>query len=409
MFDVKQIRNDFPILSSKIDQKPLIYLDNAASTQKPQFVIDAITNFYSNSYSNVHRSPHRLGADATDMFEGARVKVGKFLNAYESEEVIFTRGTTESINLLAGIAAQQILQPDDVILLTLSEHHSNLIPWQMAAARVGAKLEFVQLLKDGSFDIDRMKENWNPKTKIFAFQHASNVMGTVHPVKELCAYARERNVMTVIDGAQSVPHMKVDVQELGCDFYAFSAHKMCGPTGIGVLWGKREMLERFDPIFGGGEMINKVDLENASYNVIPYKYEPGTPNIAGAIGMGAAVDYLTAVGLDDIERYVDELATYAVARLAEVPDITLYGPPKGRTGAVSFWVGTIHPHDIASILDMNRICIRAGHHCAEPLMHWLNVPATARASFYFYNTKDEVDTLVESLQEAYEVMGYVNK
>ncbi len=409
MFDPIAIRNDFPIFKTHSGSKPLIYLDNAASTQKPKQVIKAITDFYSNSYANVHRSPHRLGAEATDMFEAARGKVAKFINAAETEEVIFTKGTTESINIVAGIMAQQLLKPGDVILLTLSEHHSNLVPWQMAAHRTGAKLEYLQLNKDGSLNLDRLIEDWNPKIKIFAFQHASNVMGTVHPVKKLCAVAREHGAMTVIDGAQAAPHMPIDVQDIGCDFYALSAHKMCGPTGIGTLWGRRELLERFDPIFGGGEMINKVELQASSYNIIPYKYEPGTPNIAGAIGFGAAVDYLTAVGMDEIQQYVDNLASYAVERLAEVPNLKIYGPKVDRTGAVSFWLDKIHPHDVASILDMGGICIRAGHHCAEPLMHWLNVPATARASFYMYNSRDEVDILVTALQEAYEVMGYVDK
>ncbi|MDP8229200.1 MAG: aminotransferase class V-fold PLP-dependent enzyme, partial [Candidatus Electryoneaceae bacterium] len=276
MIDPIRIRSDFPIFSERNDEKPLIYLDNAASTQKPRQVIEAITDFYSRSYANIHRSPHSLGAEATEKFEAARAKVAGFIGSAETDEVIFTKGTTESLNLVAGIFAQQLLKPDDVILLTPSEHHSNLIPWQMAAKRTGAKLQFVTLHKDGQLDPDEIERNWNPRVKVFAFQHASNVLGTIHPVKELCRIAGNNGALTVIDAAQAAPHMPVNVQDLGCDFYAFSSHKMCGPTGIGALWGRRELLERFDPIFGGGEMIGKVDLYSCTYNVIPYKFEPGT-------------------------------------------------------------------------------------------------------------------------------------
>lgn len=407
MLDPYIIRNDFPIFQRPFGNGELIYLDNAASTQKPQVVIDAVTEFYAHGYANVHRSPHRLGAQATELFEGGRAKVARYLGAGEIAETIITRGTTEAINLVAGILGGQWLKSGDVILLTPSEHHSNLIPWQMAAARSGATLDFVKLHEDGRFDPDEIAAEWNPRIKVFAFQHASNVLGTIHDAKRLCAIAKERGALTVVDGAQSAPHLHPNVAQMGCDFYAVSAHKMCGPTGVGALFGRRELLERFEPIFGGGEMIRKVWLDGASWNDIPFKFEAGTPNIAGLIGWGAAIDYLEGLGMEAVERAVCDLGEYAVQRLSELPGLTVYGPKTGRTGAVSFWMDDVHPHDIASILDMDGIAIRAGHHCAEPLMNWLGVPATARASFYFYNSREEVDRLVVSLEKVKQVMGNV--
>ena len=409
MLDINAIRSDFPILLTKIGEKPLIYLDNAASTQKPVQVVETIREFYYSSYANVHRSPHKLGADATVKYEEARRKVASFIGASDPAELILTKGTTESINILAGIFSHQLLKPGDVILLTPSEHHSNLIPWQMAAARMDVELQFINLHDDGYFDLEEIAENWNPNTKVFAFQHASNVLGTIHPVKELCAIARERGALTVIDGAQSAPHMPVNVQETGCDFFALSGHKMCAPTGIGGLWGRRELLEKFDPIFGGGEMIRKVWLESAEYNEIPYKFEPGTPNIVGTVGWGAAIDYLEGIGMDEIQKCVDELGAYAFDQVSRIEGLRVFGPPRNRTGAVSFVMNSAHPHDIASILDSEGIAIRAGHHCAEPLMQWLDVPATARASFYFYNTRSEVDSLVNALELVLQVFGNVNQ
>jgi len=396
--DSISVRRDFPIFDSDFNGKPLIYLDNAATTQKPNQVIDAISNFYRTSYANVHRSPHSIGAAATDQFEAGRTKVAEFINAADSSEVVFTRGTSESINIVAGILAEQVLKPGDVILITPSEHHSNIVPWQMAARRSGAVLEYINLHDEGIFDLDEIARNWNSRTKIFAFQHASNVLGTIHPVDKLCRIASERGCFSLVDGAQSAPHIPLDMQQYGCDFYALSAHKMCGPSGIGALWAKRELLERFEPIFGGGEMIRKVSLQDAEWNDIPYKFEPGTPNIAGSVGWGAAIDYLTGLGLDEVNRYVEELAVYAVEQLNNVEGLSTHGPRTARTGAVSFWIDHTHPHDISSILDADGIAVRSGLHCAEPLVNWLGLPATTRASFYIYNTREEVDILVKALE-----------
>lgn len=398
-FDPISVRRDFPVLEEQFNGKPLVYLDNAATTQKPNQVIDAISDFYRTSYANVHRSPHSIGMLATEKFEGGRQKVADFINARESAEIVFTRGTSESINIVAGIMDQQLLQPGDVILTTPSEHHSNIVPWQMAARRSGATLEYINLHGEGVFDLDEIVENWNPRTKIFAFQHASNVLGTIHPVEKLCKIASDRECLTLVDGAQSAPHIPLDVQQYGCDFYTISAHKMCGPSGIGGLWAKREHLERFEPIFGGGEMIRKVSLQDAEWNDVPYKFEPGTPNIAGSVGWGAAVDYLTALGKDAVNDYVEELACYAVVQLNKLEGVNTHGPRTARTGAVSFWIDNTHPHDIASILDADGIAVRSGLHCAEPLVNWLGLPATTRASFYIYNTKDEVDLLVQALEQ----------
>lgn len=408
MLDPLSLRHDFPIYRIHAERgEPFIYLDNASTSQKPDAVIEAERDFYHSACANVHRSPHKIGMEATERFEYARDAVARFLGANDSGEVIFTRGTTEAINLVAGILAAQRFRPGDVILLTPSEHHSNLIPWQMAAARSGALLEFVTLHEGGRFDTEEIAAQWNPRTKVFAFQHASNVMGTIHPVAALCRIARERGAITVVDGAQAAPHLPLKMHDLGCDFYAFSGHKVCGPTGIGALYGRRELLERFEPIFGGGEMILKVSLTSATYNSIPFKFEPGTPNIAGAIGLGAAVDYLSGLGMENVEAYLDDLATYACDRLARLEGLTIHGPRNGRTGAVSFWLEGCHPHDIASILDAEGIAVRAGHHCAQPLMQWLNLPATARASFYIYNTRGEVELLAHALEETKRVLGYV--
>ena len=398
-FDPIAVRRDFPVLEMKFNGSPLVYLDNAATTQKPNQVIDAISDFYRTSNANVHRSPHSIGTIATEKFEGGRQKVADFINANEAAEVVFTKGTSESINIVAGILTQQLLKPGDVILITPSEHHSNLVPWQMAARRSGATLEYINLHNEGVFDLDEIADNWNPRTKIFAFQHASNVLGTIHPVDKLCKIASERGCLTLVDGAQSAPHIPLDVQQFGCDFYTISAHKMCGPTGMGALWAKREHLERFEPLFGGGEMIRKVFLQDAIWNDIPYKFEPGTPNIAGSVGWGAAVDYLTALGKDAVNEYVDDLAEYAVEQLESIEELNIHGPRKMRTGAVSFWIDNRHPHDIATILDAGGIAIRPGKHCAEPLVNWLGLPATSRASFYIYNTKEEVDILVKALDQ----------
>jgi cysteine desulfurase/selenocysteine lyase len=407
MLNPERVRSEFPIFRSyEARNEPFIYLDNAATTQKPKAVIQAESDFYEKSCANIHRSPHKIGVEATEQFEAARGKVAAFLGTSDVGEIIFTRGTTEGINLVSGILAGQLLQPGDVILLTLAEHHSNLIPWQMAAKRSGATLEFVKLHAPGVLDVEEIEANWNPRTKVFAFQHASNVLGTIHPVKELCRIARANGAISVIDGAQAAPHVPVNVKEIDCDFYAFSGHKVVGPTGIGALYGRRALLEKFDPIFGGGEMILKVSPTSATYNVIPYKFEPGTPNIAGAIGLGAALDYLMSVGMENIDSYLAELTSKAIERMGQVKGLTIHGPVKGRTGAISFWLDGCHPHDIASILDTFGIAVRAGHHCAQPLMKWLDVPATARAAFYIYNTESEIESLATALERARKVLGH---
>ena len=404
-FDPISVRSDFPIFDSDFNDKPLIYLDNAATTQKPNQVIDAISNFYRTSYANVHRSPHGIGTLATEKFESGRTKVAKFINAADSSEVVLTKGTSESINIVACIMAQQVLKPGDVILITPSEHHSNIVPWQMAARQSGASLEYINLHDHGVFDLDEIVDNWNPHTKIFAFQHASNVLGTIHPVDELCRIASEHRCFSLVDGAQSAPHVPLDMQQIGCDFYTLSAHKMCGPTGMGALWARRELLERFEPIFGGGEMIRKVSMQDAQWNDIPYKFEPGTPNIAGSVSWGSAIDYLTSLGMDAVNDYIEELAEYAVEQLNNIDGLSTHGPRTERTGAVSFWIDNTHPHDIASILDADGIAIRSGLHCAEPLVNWLGLPATSRASFYIYNTREEVDILVEALDKVRMVLA----
>lgn len=405
MIDPYQIRRDFPIFLHR--QPPFIYLDNAATTQKPRSVIQAESEFYQNWNANVHRSPHRIGMEATERFEKARETVARFINA-QPEEIIFTRGTTEAINLVAGILAQQYLNPGDTILLTPAEHHSNLIPWQMAARRTQSRLQFVELTDEGRFNGDEIKRSWDSSIKVFAFQHASNVLGTIHQVEELCRLARSHGALTVVDGAQAAPHLKLDMKRLGCDFYAFSGHKVCGPTGIGVLYGRRELLESFDPIWGGGEMILKVTLRGATYNQIPYKFEPGTPNIAGAVGLGAALDYLESIGMENIAEYVEHLAQEAYDALSLVSQLRLFGPRSGRTGALSFWIEGLHPHDIATFLDQEGIAVRAGHHCAQPLMELLQVPATTRASFYIYNTDEEIDLLVRALRKTQSILSYVS-
>jgi len=408
MLNPTDIRNDFPIFESFAQRgEVFVYLDNAATTQRAGVAIDAENNYYRNVNANVHRSPHKIGMEATELFEEARLSVAKFLGTPDQGEVVFTRGTTESINIVALMLSEQLLKPGDVILTTPSEHHSNLIPWQMAAKRSGARLEFTALMKDGSLDLEEISANWNPKTKVFAFQHASNVTGAIHPAKELCNIARERGALSLVDGAQSAAHVPLNMQDLDCDFFTFSGHKLCGPTGIGVLYGRRSLLEQFDPVFGGGEMILKVTRTSATYNALPFKFEAGTPNIAGAIGLGAAVEYLMKLGMREVEAYLNGLAEYAYEQLSAVKGVTVHGPRSHRTGAMSFSLECNHPHDIASILDAEGISIRAGHHCAQPLMQFLGVPATARASFYIYNTRDEVDLLVLALERTKKALGYV--
>lgn len=405
--DVQSIRKDFPILSSLVHGKPLVYLDNAATTQKPRQVIEALVNFYEKHNANVHRAVYQLGEIATDQYEEARRKVADFIGADDPATVIFTRNATEAINLVAHSWALRNLKDDDEILLSEAEHHSNLVPWQMAAAATGAKLRFIRITEEGDLDLEHASGLINGRTRIVAVWHASNVLGSISPVQELARMAHEHGAVVLVDGAQSVPHMPVNVADLECDFLAFSAHKMLGPTGIGVLWGRRELLESMEPFLGGGDMIRQVWLDRASWNEIPWKFEAGTPNIADAIAFGVAVDYLSRLGMHAVHAYEQKLASYALERLSKVPDITVYGPrdPRRRSGVVSFNITDVHPHDVGTVLDHEGVAIRAGHHCCQTLMRKLGVSATARASFYIYNTLEEVDILVEALNKVRKVFG----
>ena len=406
-FDVARIRQDFPILGRQVRGKPLVYLDNAATSQKPQVVIDALTHYYENYNANVHRGIHTLSDEATDAYEQARLKVARFIKARSPRGVVFVRNATEAINLVAMAWARKRLKPGDEILLTRMEHHSNLIPWQLVARETGAKLRFIHMNVDGTVNLPHADELVNDRTRLVALSHMSNVLGTINPVRQLADLAHARGALLLADGAQSVPHMPVDVGELGCDFLAFSGHKMLGPTGIGVLYAREELLEEMDPFMGGGNMIMEVTCDSATWNDIPYKFEAGTPNVAGAIGLGVAIDYLNRLGMENVRQHEIELTTYALEKLAEVKDLMVFGAkdPQIRGGVISFNFLDVHPHDVGTILDQEGVAIRAGHHCCQPLMNWLDVPATARASFYIYNTRDEVDVLVAALNKAKEVMG----
>lgn len=402
--NVAEIRKDFPILAQKINGQPLVYLDSAATSQKPKAVIEVLKRYYEMDNSNVHRGVHTLGARATEAYELAREKVAGFIGAPDSAQLVFTRGTTESINMVAYGFARLRLKPGDEIVLTAAEHHSNLIPWQQVAKVTGAKLRYIPLQPDGTITLEDAQATITSATKIVAIAHVSNVLGTIHPVAQLAKMAHAVDAIIVVDGAQSVPHMPVDVQELDCDFLAFSAHKMLGPTGIGALYGKRKWLDEMEPTYFGGEMIDVVELYDATWKETPWKFEGGTPIIAGAIGFGAAVDYLSAIGMDAIREHDRAITRYAQERLAGVSDLVVYGPDNAseRGGLVTFNLGSIHPHDVSTVLDAEGVAIRAGHHCAQPLMRILDVVATARASFYLYNTKADVDALVHALLSAKE-------
>ncbi|WEZ09106.1 cysteine desulfurase [Priestia flexa] len=394
--NVSDIRKQFPILDQEVNGHPLVYLDSAATSQKPIQVIEALNKYYREYNSNVHRGVHTLGTMATDGYEGAREKVRKFINAKSTEEIIFTRGTTTALNIVAASYGRANLQPGDEIVITYMEHHSNIIPWQQVAKATGATLKYIDLTEDHALSLETVKETITPDTKIVSVMHVSNVLGSINPVKEIAKIAHQHGAIMVVDGAQSTPHMKVDVQDLDCDFFAFSGHKMCGPTGIGVLYGKKELLEKMEPVEFGGEMIDFVNLYDSTWKELPWKFEGGTPIIAGAIGLGAAIDFLEEVGLDNILAHEHKLANYALDRLSEVEGITIYGP-KERAGVVTFNLDDVHPHDVATVLDAEGVAVRAGHHCAQPLMKYLNVSSTARASFYLYNTEEEIDQLVSSL------------
>ncbi|HEM6393348.1 TPA: cysteine desulfurase [Streptococcus suis] len=393
----ERIRKDFPILDQVVNDEPLVYLDNAATTQKPQQVLDVLADYYQTDNANVHRGVHTLSERATARYEAARQKVADFIQAKSSKEILFTRGTTTSLNWVAQFA-KEILQPDQEVIISVQEHHSNIIPWQQACQQTGAKLRYVTL-KDGELDMDHLRSLLSSKTKFVSLAHVSNVLGGVAPIGEIAELVHQVGAYLVVDGAQSVPHMAVNVQELDVDFYAFSGHKMLGPTGIGVLYGKEELLNRMSPVEFGGEMIDFVYEQSATWKELPWKFEAGTPNIAGAIGLGAAVDYLMEIGMDAIQAHEAELVDYVFPKLQAIPGLTIYGSQdlSKRTGVIAFNLDDLHPHDVATALDYEGVAVRAGHHCAQPLLRYLQVPATVRASFYIYNTKADCDKLVEAI------------
>lgn len=399
MLDTTKIRSEFPILTTEVyPGVPLVYLDNAASSQKPRQVIEAMTEYYQNYHANVHRGIHRLSEEATNRYEGARAKVARFINAPDASQIIWLRNATEGFNLVAYTWGRVNIQAGDEILLTEMEHHANLVPWQMLAEEKGAVLRFIPFKENGALDLTDLSSLLTEKTKLFSFTAMSNVFGTITPVKELVKAGHDVGAVVMVDAAQSVPHQPVDVQDLDCDFLAFSGHKMCGPTGIGVLYGKRELLEAMPPFMGGGDMIRRVHLTHSTWNEIPWKFEAGTPSIAEAIGLGTAVDYLSAIGMENIHAHEQFITNYALEALSEVPGVKLYGPPAAQKGGVAaFSLDGVHPHDIAELVDKEGIAIRAGHHCAMPLHKKLGVSATARASFYLHTTTEEIDKLAASL------------
>ncbi len=397
MFNVEKIREDFPILGRTVYNKPLIYLDNAATTQKPKCVIDAISDAYCNVNANVHRGIHFLSQQATEMLESARETVRSFISAESTEEIIFTRGTTESLNLLASSFSNAFLSEDDEIIISAAEHHSNIVPWQMQAQKRNFVIRIAPITESGELDLDALKLLVNAKTKLISITHVSNVLGSVMPIKQIAEFAHKNGAYIAVDGAQSAPHIKVDVKELDVDFFAFSGHKVYGPTGIGVLYGKRELLEQLPPYQGGGEMIKKVTFEHTTYNELPYKFEAGTPDYVGSIALAKAIDYVQELGMENIAAYEDELCAYAVEKLRAIDGIRFIGEPKHRSGVVSFLVGNTHPSDIGTLLDKLGVAVRTGHHCAEPLMDRFGIPGTVRASFAIYNTKAEIDTFVSAL------------
>jgi len=404
-FDVDRVRKDFPLLRQQVHGKPLVYLDNAATSQKPQAVIDTLTRYYAEENSNVHRGVHLLSERATEAYEAARANVGRFLNAADTREVIFVRGATEGINVVAQSYGRACIKPGDEIIISWMEHHSNIVPWQMLCEEKGAVLRVIPINEDGEVLLDEYARLLNPRTKFVALVHVSNALGTINPVKRMIEMAHRQRVPVLLDGAQAVAHLPVDVQELDCDFYVFSGHKVLGPTGIGILYGKADFLEGMPPYQGGGDMILSVTFEKTRYNTLPYKFEAGTPHIAGVVGLGAALDYLRGIGLDRIATYEQELLAYGTGVLSAIPGLRLIGTAKEKAGVLSFVLEGIHAHDIGTILDQEGIAIRAGHHCAMPVMQRFGVPATARVSFGLYNTKEEVDGLVKAIHKVIQVFG----
>ena len=396
---MNEICRDFPILDQIVNDERLVYLDNAATSQKPKEVIDAVSNYFLRDNANVHRGVHTLAERATEQFEQTRFKVKNLINAKSEREIVYTKGTTEGLNWVAASFGTQVVKSGDEIVVSYMEHHSNIVPWQILCEKTGAKLKYVKLTENGELDFEDAKEKITSKTKIVSIAQASNVMGVVNPIKKLAKLAHENGAYMVVDGAQSLPHMKVDVQDLDVDFLAFSGHKMLGPTGIGILFGKMELLERMNPLEYGGEMIDFVELDHSTFKEVPWKFEGGTQNIAGVIGLGAAIDYLQDVGYEEIEKKEHELVEYVLPKILQIDGLTVYGPkePDKHTGVISFNLDGIHPHDVATALDMEGVAVRAGHHCAQPLMKYLQVPATVRASFYFYNTKADADQLIKAI------------
>lgn len=405
--DAQSIRADFPVLDQQVNGHPLVYLDNGATSQRPRAVTQAISRFDEHDNSNIHRSVHTLGQRATDLFEGARTKVAEFLGAPSDRNVIFTRSATESLNLIAYAWGRHHLVPGDEVLVTEMEHHSNIVSWQLACQDTGATIRAIPVTDEGLLDLDAYEKLLSAKTKVVAVTHVSNVLGTINPIAQIAAKAHDVGALVVCDGAQAVPHMEVDVTKLGCDFYAGTGHKMCGPTGIGFLWGREQILEDMHPFHGGGEMILDVWIDHATYNEVPYKFEAGTPPIAQAIGLGAAIDYLNSIGMKAVRDHEVEITRYAMDRLGELPGMEIYGPTQAeeKGGLVSFNIGDIHPHDVGTILDGEGVALRSGHHCAKPLMRKLGVSATNRASFYIYNTQSDVDALVDALKRCNKMFG----
>ncbi len=403
VLDVSKIRADFPILKEKIHGKPLVYLDNGATSQKPQVVIDALNHYYSAENSNIHRGVHFLSERATEAYEVARQKIKSFVNAQSEQEIIFVRGTTEAINLVAQSYGRSFLNKGDEIIVSAMEHHSNIVPWQMLCEQIGARLRVIPINHDGEVVLDEYRRLLGEKTKLVSVTHVSNALGTIVPVKDIVRLAHERNVPVLLDGAQAVPHLKVDVQELGCDFYAFSGHKLFGPTGVGILYGRAELLDKMPPYQGGGDMISLVTFEKTHYNVLPYKFEAGTPHIAGGIGLGAAIEYLAGLDWERVAAHEHDLLSYATSALSSIEGLRIIGTAREKVGVISFVFDHIHAHDVGTILDQEGVAVRAGHHCAMPVMQRFGVPATTRASFALYNTRDEIDVLVRGIQRALKV------
>ena len=405
VLDVARIREDFPILKQQVHGKPLVYFDNAATSQKPQVVIDTLNRYYATENANIHRGIHFLSELATAEYEETRNKVKRFLNASESREIVFVRGTTEGINLVAQSYGRRFFKEGDEVVISAMEHHSNIVPWQMLCEQVGARLRVIPMNHDGELLLDEYERLLGARTKLVSVAHVSNALGTINPIGRIIESAHRRNIPVLVDGAQAAPHMKVDVQELDCDFYAFSGHKLFGPTGIGVLYGKARHLEAMPPYQGGGDMISLVTFEKTHYNIIPYKFEAGTPHIAGVIGLGAAIDYVSGIGLGAVAAYEGEVLAYATAQLSTIQGLRIIGRAKEKASVLSFVLEGVHPHDIGTVLDREGVAIRAGHHCAMPVMQRFGVPATARASFAFYNTGEEVDVLVRAVRKVLKVFG----